>query len=607
MADIFISYSQRDTARANAIATLLRNEGYDVAIDHDFLTPGEPFREHIGEELGAAKVVIVLWSAQAIQSSFVRDEASRAARRAVLLQLIIDEMPDGDVPLGFGELQWLRCAWEEDGDVARETRDELLAALRRHLPAIEPLAAAIVALQGEVNRKLGDEYEVLERIGTGRMSVVFKARHTVQDIVALKVTPLAGILLLPGFFAEFMGSLEAARQLAHANILRIRDVRLLDTIACTIVDYVEGASLARCIAKAAARDPGKSPTGGMPLGRVKDIASDIAEGLAHAHQAGVVHSSLSPSNILIDAARDRPLISDFGMLNVTGSPEATAAKALFFDARYMSPEQCHGDLTTPQSDQYAFGAILYEMLTGRPPFVGKTSYTIMNRHCDEAPRPVAELRPDVPRKMATTIMRMLSKKPKDRYLTTGMLRHEIAAWPLSESVRWDGSSPRSGSHPVKAALESYNRCLAQPDFLAAFYQRLLEDATLAPHLENMNFDRQVDALKKSIRHLLEYAQQQEDARQELDRVAIGHRRFGLQQIHVQKFVDTLIELVLERDPQATDAAVREALRSDWHQATESGLARFVEMAKASTPRVSAVVPAAASEAAPAKQGATILR
>ncbi|HET7542816.1 MAG TPA: protein kinase [Polyangiaceae bacterium] len=593
MADIFISYSKKDLAPSTAVCELLRGEGYSVAIDRDFLVPGNAYRQVIAEQIREAKVVIVLWSTNAVESDFVRDEASHASRRTVLLPLIVDEMPETDVPLGFGELQYLRLKWAAEGQLNLDSRAELIGAVRRHLPAVEPLDAAVAQLKQEVNLKLGSEYGALEQIGTGRMSVVFKSQHGIYGVIALKVTPLAGILLVPGFYAEFRRSIDAARELSHPNILNIRDVKLLDTVACTVMDYVEGSTLARCLVGAAPR---------MTLGRIKSIATDIAQALTHAHASGIVHSNLSPSNILIETPLDRALVSDFGVPAVGAGPEASAAKALFLDARYMSPEQCLGDPATPQSDQYSLGAILYEMLSGRPPFVGRAAYTIMRGHCTDTPTPIAELRPECPPQVAGTVMRMLEKRPKDRYLTTGMLAREIESWPLAESVRSGASPTRGAAHSAKLALESYNRCLVDPNFLAAFYQRLNEDPRLARHLENMMFDRQVEALKRSIRHLLEYAQGQEDARRELERVAVAHQRFKLEEPLLLHFIDILIELALERDPSAAEAGQRELLRAAWRTATEAGLARFAELAQVSQPRASSVVAVGETPVEPSQHG-----
>jgi hypothetical protein len=151
------------------VCEALRREGYSVAIDRDFLVLGDEFRSQIKKELDEAKVVVVLWSHAAVASRFVRDEASRATGRKVLLQLIIDDLGDADVPLGFGELQWLRCMWTHEDELAGESLQAVMEALKRHLPGVEPLDAAVTALQEEVAEQVRTEYEVLERVGTGRM------------------------------------------------------------------------------------------------------------------------------------------------------------------------------------------------------------------------------------------------------------------------------------------------------------------------------------------------------------------------------------------------------------------------------------------------------
>jgi serine/threonine protein kinase len=588
LADIFVSYCHDDRARSEALCELLKREGYSVSIDRDFLVAGDRFRDRIEEEILRAKAVIVLWSTRAVDSEFVRDEASRATRRTVLLQLIIDDMPDSAVPLGFGELQRLRCQWSDDGQLGRESRDALLAALARHLPVVEPLDKAIDQLRQEVDDRLGSECDLLERLGTGRLSVVFKARHQIYGLVALKVTPLAGILLLPGLYAEFLSSIESARELSHPNISSIRDVRLLETVACTVTDYVEGESLAHCIASA-------RPW--LPLGRIKDIASDIVRALAHAHVKRIVHSRLSPSNVLIERRQDRALVSDFGMPRFGSGPEASAARALLLDARYMSPEQCLGQPTTPQSDQYSLGAILYEMLTGRAPFVATSTFGIMRGHCEEKPTPIRSLRPQCPREVESTVLQMLGKKPRERYMTTAELAHEIGAWPLCESVTFGPTSVTDAARAAKAALESYNRCLTEPDFLARFYKRLQEHDELATKLESMNFDSQIVLIEKAIRHLLEYGQGQEDARRRLDLIATSHRPYALDESHLRTFIASLIDVAVESD-RDVEPGERETLRNQWLVATQAGFRRFAEVAGVAAisrpsehaPRFSGVVP-----------------
>ena len=582
MADVFISYSHEDTAQAKAISALLESD-YSVAIDTDFIELGEAYRERIFEELQRARVVVVLWSRRSVASSFVRDEANRASRRTVLLPLIIDDLGADDLPLGFGETHTLQCRWDADGTLAAATRNELISAVARYVHAGIPLDAAVAQLEREVDSKLGNEYTDLQRIGTGRMSVVFKARHVTGNVglgsVALKVTPLAGVLLLPGFFAELRANLEAARQLSHENILKIHDVRLHQTIACTIMEYVDGTSLARRLAKEA---------GKMSLVRVKDIASDVAKALAHAHSNDVVHGSLSPTDILI-AGPDRYVVSDFGMPKTgTSSPEAMAVRALFGDVRYVSPEQCMGEDATPQSDQYALGAILYEMLAGRPPFGGPSAFVVMKKHCEQVPVPIGTLRPDCPAEVAHTIMRLLSKRPEDRYVTTGMLVRVINGWLLAPSSSKRSIAP-SPVQSAKNARDSFDRCVARPDFLATFYESLRTDKELAEFLMHVrNFDHLVSELERAIRHLLEAADAQDDADCHIRRVAKMHQGLGLTELHLQKFMAILINLVA--DNENLDPARRARLCNDWHEATFRGLRLFIDIAVAQPRHGSGIVP-----------------
>jgi len=571
MAEVFLSYSrsQHDKVRADALCEVLRRASVSFFIDHEELAAGDEWRSRLTQALDKAAIVVVLWSRQAAKSLFVRDEASRGLRRKNLLQLIIDELPDEDVPLGFGESQWLRCSWAAEGVLSDDSRQHLLDQVRRRLRDVGPLTNAVTQLRNELAQKLGPQYEVGERIGSGRMSVVFKGRNGLSGTVALKATPLAGILLLPGFYAEFCRNIEAARQLSHANILAIHDVKLFDTVACTDMEYVDGGSLAHYLA-----DHGQRPD----IGHIRDIASGIAEALAHAHQNGVIHSTLCPSNVFVSWSGSRVLVSDFGLPRLGSSPEATAARALFGDARYMSPEQCLGKVPTTHSDQYTLGVILYEMLTGQAPFRGNSIYEILNQHIEAAPPSISTLRPSCPRAVAHTVTKLLSKDPAARYFTTRELADEIAAWPLAESMPSDGKRFSKASDSVKVALDSYRRCIAKPSFLTELYKRLIEDERFAPHLSGINVDRQVQMLEKAVRHLLVSAHGVEDSQSELERIAVTHRRFRLQEGQVRAFVDVLITLVSERDPSATDEAQRESLCAVWKEATETGIRRFVEHA-----------------------------
>jgi serine/threonine protein kinase len=392
--------------------------------------------------------------------------------------------------------------------------------------------------------------------------------------VALKVAPLSGILLLPGFYAEFRGALETARALSHANILQIHDFKLLETIACGIVEYVDGESLEHRMLKAGAP---------LELRLIKDLACQIAEALAHAHSRGIVHCRLTPSSVLIARSDDRVFVTGFGMPNVGSGPEAAAVRALFMDATYESPEQSIGELPSPQSDQYALGAVLYEMLTGRPPFRGKTAYTVLKQHCEAAPLPVSALRPDCPPAIEATVMRLLRKHPHERFLATRELLMDMHDWPLPEPA---GSRDRISASSLetraaRTALASFERSLhEEPLLLVHFYRRLCADPSFAQLFERTNFDRQIDMLRKGVRHLLEYGLGDENTRRELERIATQHKNLAMSERQLHGFVDVLVTLLLEYDPHATDPAERELLRRDWHNTIELGLTPFLEIARA---------------------------
>jgi hypothetical protein len=221
------------------------------------------------------------------------------------------------------------------------------------------------------------------------------------------------------------------------------------------------------------------------------------------------------------------------------------------------------------------------MLTGRAPFLGKTGFTIMRQHCEDAPQPITRFRPDCPASVEASVLKLLSKKPADRYLATRELVREIRDWPLPDPDRRRDRTSATGpeARAAKTALASFDRCLgADPLLLLHFYQRLKLDPSLAPHLERMNFDRQIEMLRRGVRSLLAYGLGDEDARRELERIAIGHRSYGLAERQLRSFVNVLVAMALERDPHATEASEGEVLRREWQSTMELGVGRFIELA-----------------------------
>jgi serine/threonine protein kinase len=349
---------------------------------------------------------------------------------------------------------------------------------------------------------------------------------------AVKVTPLTGMLLQPDLYERFRQGLIAARELAHENVLSYGELRLEKGIALVFTRYVDGQPLSHCIKDQA-----------LPLARVKKIARQLAAGLAHAHGKGVVHCNLRSSNILVDA-QDTPVITDFGLARVRGRIYRAGTPTEFFlNPTYISPEQCRGDDATTRSDQYSLGVMLYEMLTGGPPFTGKSAYELMRKHCEEAPLPVHERRANCPPAVSATVMRLLDKKPSARFLVTLDLLDEIEAWPSYDA---DCQVTDEVCNLIKLANQCYERCLShRPDLIHDLYARLMVHEELRLALEKANFDAQVSALQRGIPLLLAFDAANAEHARYLDKLVQVHRPLMLQQRHFEVFRDTLVQLISE--------------------------------------------------------------
>lgn len=203
--------------------------------------------------------------------------------------------------------------------------------------------------------------------------------------------------------SRFEREAQAAAGLSHANIVRLFDYGEETGRPYMVIEYLPGGSLEDRLAEA------------TPLTEqeVMRIAADIAQGLAHAHERGVVHRDLKPGNVLFDA-EGRAKIADFGIAQLGGAETLTEAGTILGTAAYMSPEQAAGEAATPASDVYSFGVVLYRMLTGRLPFEAGNPAELAAMQQTALPTPVAALRPDVPPPLADLTMSALAKRPDER-------------------------------------------------------------------------------------------------------------------------------------------------------------------------------------------------
>jgi WD40 repeat protein/tRNA A-37 threonylcarbamoyl transferase component Bud32 len=259
-------------------------------------------------------------------------------------------------------------------------------------------------------------YENLEEIGRGGMGVVYKARQIRLDrVVALKMIRAAE-LAGPEARDRFQREAEAAARLQHPNIVQVFEVGAHEGRPFFSLEFVEGGSLAQKLAG--------TP---LPAAAAARLVQALARAIHHAHERGVLHRDLKPSNVLLSAA-GVPKITDFGLakrLDVEGS--ATRTGAVLGTPSYMAPEQAEeeGRRLGPATDVWALGAILYECLTGRPPFGGATVLETLEQVRGHEPVPPARLNPRVPRDLETVCLKCLHKDPARRYGAAAELADDL--------------------------------------------------------------------------------------------------------------------------------------------------------------------------------------
>ncbi len=277
---------------------------------------------------------------------------------------------------------------------------------------------------GPPPQRFGD-YEILGEVGRGGMGVVYKAREPgLNRTVALK-------MLLPGAVPDeaelqrFRTEAAAAARLQHPHIVAVHCVGVHDGRHFYSMDYIEGVSLTQRLAE-----------GPLPCRTAARYAAVIARALHHAHGHGILHRDVKPGNVLIDAD-DRPHVTDFGLAKqYTSDSGQTRTGSVLGTPSYMAPEQAAGrkDLG-PACDVYGVGALLYELLTGRPPFKAETPLDTMLQVMEFEPVPPRLLNPKIDRDLETVCLKCLQKEPRDRYRTAAELADDLDRYLQGDSIR----------------------------------------------------------------------------------------------------------------------------------------------------------------------------
>jgi serine/threonine-protein kinase len=296
------------------------------------------------------------------------------------------------------------------------------------------------SLRPRVEAALGESYEVQDEIGRGGMGVVYRARdRKLRRLVAIKVLP-PELAYREEVRTRFLREAETAAQLSHPNIVPIYAVEEREGIVCFVMGLVEGLSLGAHL--------GRQPR--LAYDEVKRILCDVADALDYAHRRGIIHRDIKPDNILLEQSTGRPLVTDFGIARAAeGDSRLTVTGMAVGTPAYMSPEQAMGEREVDgRSDIYSLGVVGYQMVAGELPHKASNTPAMLMKHLTERPRPLREVRPDVPPALAEVLDRALAKRPDDRWRDAGAMRDAVTGAgvePVSGLLPGDESLPRGAS------------------------------------------------------------------------------------------------------------------------------------------------------------------
>lgn len=266
-----------------------------------------------------------------------------------------------------------------------------------------------------IGKRLGNRYEILEKLGGGGMALVYKAKDSLLNrIVTIK--------LLRDEFADdeefvrrFRHEAQAIASLSHPNIVNIYDVGYFEGSHYLVMEYVEGQNLKEIIKQ-------KAP---LSVEEAVEITKQICDGLEHAHDNKIIHRDIKPHNILI-TKNAKVKVADFGLARAVTTATVTHTKTVLGSVHYFSPEQAKGEITNEKSDIYSLGVVLYEMLTGQVPFGGGESpISVALMHIKNEPESVRKLNPAVPASLETVVRKAMAKEAPMRYESISEMKQEL--------------------------------------------------------------------------------------------------------------------------------------------------------------------------------------
>ena len=284
-----------------------------------------------------------------------------------------------------------------------------------------------------IGQLLDDRYEILEVIGTGGMAVVYKALdHRLNRLVAIKILKdeFSGD---DEFRRRFRAEGEAVAMLSHPNIVQVYDVSSSDTANYLVMELINGISLKQYM----------EVKGVLNWKETLHFAMQIAKGLEHAHSRGIVHRDIKPHNVMV--LKDGSVkVMDFGIARVM-SKSNTLTKEALGSVHYISPEQAKGGHTDNRSDIYSLGVVMYEMMTGRPPYDGESPVSVAIQHINGGAMMPSALNPNIPGGLEQIIMKCMALEMNDRYNSATDLLADMEEFRKNPAILFDyhmvGSTP----------------------------------------------------------------------------------------------------------------------------------------------------------------------
>ncbi len=290
--------------------------------------------------------------------------------------------------------------------------------------------------------KFGKRYTIIEEVGRGGMGTAYKAEDIELGTTVVLKMIRPELASRPDIIEQFKKETLLGRTVTHENVIRIHDLGEFDKVKYISMDYIKGENLSELI----------HTSGTLTLATCLSITRQIARALMAAHQRGIVHQDLKPSNVMIDNS-GRVFVTDFGLSTSVAAPKDLPKRKLVGTPRYFSPEQARGEALDQRSDIYSLGVMMYEMVTGAPPFEAATVEGYVRKHISQKPLPPRRINRALPRSCENIILKCLEKKKGERYQSVGEILKDLeaqkkpgqpwAGWLLRK--KWPGVAAAAGA------------------------------------------------------------------------------------------------------------------------------------------------------------------